>query len=69
MLGGSEQISLLQGLNCLVFNVHFDLDWVRQRCSLEFLDLGSHRGGEQESVSCFGNLSQDEVDLLLEVHG
>lgn len=52
----------------VVLGVDLDLDWALEGCSLEFVHLISHGGGEEKSASLFGEDIQDLVDLDLEVH-
>ena len=59
---------MFERVHRLILRVNFNFDRVIQRSSLQFLDLGRHRCGEEISVALFGDLGQNQVDLLLKIH-
>ena len=44
VLGGAEEVGLLERVDCLVLRVNFDLDCVVERGSLQLLHFSSHGG-------------------------
>ena len=69
MLGRNEQIILDELIYRLVFGVDLNLHGVLERCSFQLLNFGGHRSREKERVSLLWDLCENQVDLLLEIHG
>jgi len=68
VFGRSKQVVLFESVDRFVPCVHFNLNWIIKRSSLEFLHFGGHGCGKQECVSFFWDLGENQIDLFFEVH-
>lgn len=68
VLGGDEDVKLLQLVDGLVAVGDFHLDGILQRRPLQLLHLLRHRRAEQECSALPGNHFEDLIELHLEVH-